>query len=67
MLDIQARDLCILVQALGSDVVLEEDSEEAWDMEEGLAGVWVSAEEWILVEVEDGEWAVSALIGIIRR
>ncbi len=59
MLDIQARDLCILVQALGSDVVLEEDSEEA--------GVWVSAEEWILVEVEDGEWAVSALIGIIRR
>ncbi len=61
VLEIPARDLCIQVQALAWDVVLEEDSEEAWDTEEDLAGAWVS------VEVEDGEESASALIGIILR
>jgi hypothetical protein len=43
------------------DVVLEEDSEEAWVTAEDLAGAWVTA------EVEDGEWAALAPIGSIHK
>ena len=60
MLDIQARDLCIQVQALVMDAAMEEDSAEEWVSAEDLAVAWVSA------EVEDGEWVALPPFGIIR-